>query len=72
MLKTKKKIDDKMPSEAATPIIMHSANVLVRTIGTGASLGTFPSIGSCTYTNIQTQLAAYLSTPTLICLTTYN
>ena len=39
MLKTKKNIDDKMPTEAATPAIIRSANVLFRITGTGASLG---------------------------------
>ena len=38
----KKNIADKIPIEDTTPAIMHSAKVLVRTTGTGASLGTSP------------------------------
>ena len=42
MLKTKKKIDDKIPTDATTPAIIHSVKLLARTIGIGASLGTLP------------------------------
>ena len=43
-MKTKKNIDDKMPTEDAIPAIIHSAKLLARTIVTctGVSLGTLP------------------------------
>ena len=42
MLKTKKNIDDKIPTDTTTPAIIHSAKLLVTTSGVGASLGTLP------------------------------
>ena len=47
MLKIKKNIADKMPIEDTTPAIIYSAKLLVKITGTGASLGTSPSIGNC-------------------------
>ena len=41
-LKIKKKTTDKMPTDATTPSIMYSGKLLVRTTGTGASLGKEP------------------------------
>ena len=41
-MKTKKKIDDNIPTEDTTPAIINSAKLLVRTTGTGASLGVYP------------------------------
>lgn len=47
MLKTKKNIVDIIPTEDTTPAIIYSAKLLVKITGTGASLGTSPSIGNC-------------------------
>ena len=44
MLKAKKNVVDKIPIEEATPVITRSAKLLVRTTGTGASLGKCPPI----------------------------
>ena len=46
MLKIKNSMDDKIPIEDDTPTIINSAKLLVRVTGTGASLGTLPSIGN--------------------------
>ena len=52
MLKIKNNIDDKMPIEDAIPVIITSAKLLVKITGTGASFGTFPSVGMKCINNI--------------------
>ena len=41
-MKTKKNIDDKMPTEDVTVTIISSGKLLVRSTGMGASFGTEP------------------------------